>query len=150
MSEKEILSLNQKINDVSLSFNNIKDDYNKLKNEKNINEIKIKEMNDKIKSLSKFQFEFEDVKNQFNDLQKNILDKINKISEQRKIIKDLTIKLSQSQITILNLQSYNQNLEGKINNLNQLCDKFENVYNGVSLDLQKKKKIILNQKKILI
>ena len=96
-------------------------------------------MNERIKNLSRFQIEFENVKNEFIDLEKEMNEKTTTITELEKDNHELIIRLSESENKVLNLENYGKDLEGKIGNLNQLCGKFENAYNGAVIDLQKKK-----------
>ena len=134
------MKVKQKLNDINLNYNEIKNNYDIVIKENEQYKKKEKELNEKILNLSKFKEEFENIKNEFSDLEKEMLEKNTKIEVIEKSNEDLKNKLKDSENLIITRENYQKELEDKIDSLNQLCGKYENAYNGSFQDLEKTKK----------
>ena len=135
---KEISNLNEQLNKIKIENKILKEDNEKLKF-KNIEYItEINSLNDKINNITKYKIEFETVKNESDNLEKEIFEKNNQLNELEKKNEELKIKLYSLEQNNKNLSNNEIELKQKLNNLQQLCQKFESSYNTSLVDLERK------------
>ena len=136
---KEISDLNEKLLEITSKYNLIMSENEKLISENEQSKIKQNELNNKINNLNNMKEELENIKIEFNELGKELIEKNTKNELLEKFNDELKIKLSEAENIIKNNESYQKQLEEKIDNLNNICGKLENAFNGASQDLENKK-----------
>ena len=136
---KEISDLNEKLLEITSKYNLIMSENEKLISENEQSKIKQNELNNKINNLNNIKEELENIKIEFNELGKELIEKNTKNELLEKFNEELKIKLSEAENIIKNNESYQKQLEEKIDNLNNICGKLENAFNGASQDLENKK-----------
>ena len=137
--EREIANLNEQLLDITSKYNLSMNDNQKLISEVEQSKNKEIELNEKINNLNLIKIEFENVKKEFEELEKELIEKNTKIELLEKFNEELKVKLKEGENIIRNNENYQKQLEEKIDNLNNICGKFENAYNGAVQDLENKK-----------
>ena len=137
--EREIANLNEQLLDITSKYNLSMNDNQKLISEVEQSKNKESELNEKINNLNLIKIEFENVKKEFEELEKELIEKNTKIELLEKFNEELKVKLKEGENIIRNNENYQKQLEEKIDNLNNICGKFENAYNGAVQDLENKK-----------
>ena len=137
--EREIANLNEQLLDITSKYNLSMNDNQKLISEVEQSKNKESELNEKINNLNLIKIEFENVKKEFEELEKELIEKNTKIELLEKFNEELKVKLKEGENIIRNNENYQKQLEEKIDNLNNICGKFENAFNGAVQDLENKK-----------
>ncbi len=137
-NDKEAIILKEQLNIIQNNLKNSESNNEKLiKNlEEVVNENKI--LKEKLISFDKINEELTKLKSDFNELEKNLIEKTTKNEQLQNENEELKHKLEENNYNLNNLIANEKDLEEKNFNLNQLCMKYENAYNNAIQDLQKK------------
>jgi chromosome segregation ATPase len=137
-NDKEVIILKEQLNLIQNNLKNSESNNEKLiKNlEEVVNENKI--LKEKLISFDKINEELTKLKSDFNELEKNLIEKNAKNEQLQNENEELKHKLEEINYNLNNLIANEKDLEEKNFNLNQLCIKYENAYNNAIQDLQKK------------
>ena len=137
-NDKEAIILKEQLNIIQNNLKNSESNNEKLiKNlEEVVNENKI--LKEKLISFDKINEELTKLKSDFNELEKNLIEKNAKNEQLQNENEELKHKLEENNYNLNNLIANEKDLEEKNFNLNQLCMKYENAYNNTMQDLQKK------------
>jgi chromosome segregation ATPase len=137
-NDKEAIILKEQLNVLQNNLKTSESNNEKIiKNlEEVVNENKI--LKEKLITFDKINEELTKLKSDFNELEKNLIEKNAKNEQLQNENEELKHKLEEINYNLNNLIANEKDLEEKNFNLNQLCIKYENAYNNAIQDLQKK------------
>jgi chromosome segregation ATPase len=137
-NDKEAIILKEQLNVLQNNLKTSESNNEKIiKNlEEVVNENKI--LKEKLITFDKINEELTKLKSDFNELEKNLIEKNAKNEQLQNENEELKHKLEENNYNLNNLIANEKDLEEKNFNLNQLCIKYENAYNNAIQDLQKK------------